>query len=203
MSIRCKASGRRFFLIDPKSEKLRAKVASGFGVNKAELAFDYRAGVAGSVFTTGVALNIDVNSEKLSFNRFVDQKLNLKTKSIICHPFYNCKNKVVGVVEVVNKSEGRDGFNAKDEEVIKILAMVLSSAFGDYDPVSSNSKVRKFSAAFDRKWPLIGKSPHLSFLRNSIGKIKDLDDPLLLEGEPGVGKSVYARHNSPRGATGQ
>ena len=54
------------FLINPETNELEAVCA--LGVNKDELKFDYRMGIAGSVFTTGVALNIDSVRDSSRFN---------------------------------------------------------------------------------------------------------------------------------------
>ena len=49
------------FLINPETNELEA--ACALGVDKNDLKFDYRLGIAGSVFTTGVALNIDTRND--------------------------------------------------------------------------------------------------------------------------------------------
>src|SRR5690606_9066374 len=51
------ATRASIFLINPDTNELEAVCA--LGVEKQQLKFDYRLGIAGSVFTTGVALNID------------------------------------------------------------------------------------------------------------------------------------------------
>jgi two-component system response regulator HydG len=182
------------FLINPDTNELEAVAA--LQVAKEELKFDYRLGVAGSVFTTGVALNIDVDTDKSRFNNYFDEQLNFKTKSIICHPIHNREDKIIGVIEVINK-RSEDRFNIEDEKTMKVVSLVFSSVFHNYNPVSEKSQIRRFSQPFDRKFALIGKTPHVGTLRNAILKLKDLNSPVLIYGEPGVGKSLYARiiHN--------
>ncbi len=178
------------FLINPESNELEA--ISALGIEKDELKFDYRLGVAGSVFTTGVALNIDTISDKIRFNDVFDRKFDFETKSIICHPIHNREDKIIGVVEVINK-RNQDRFTVEDEKTMKVLSLVFSSVFHNYNPMSEVSQIRRFSTPFDREYALIGKTPHMGSLRNSIIKIKDLDSPVFIEGEPGVGKSLYAK----------
>ncbi len=182
------------FLINPETNELEAVTA--LGVDKTTLKFDYRLGIAGSVFTTGVALNIDTQSDQSRFNNEFDSKLQFSTKSIICHPIHNREDKIIGVIEVINK-RNQDRFTIEDEKTMKVLALVFSSVFHNYNPISDKSQIRRFSTPFDRKFALVGRHPHMGSLRNSIMKLKDLNNPVHIFGEPGVGKSLYAKilHN--------
>lgn len=187
------------FLINPETNELEA--VGALGLEKDSLKFDYRLGIAGSVFTTGVALNIDTISDKSRFNENFDKKFNFETKSIICHPIHNREDKIIGVIEVINK-RNQDRFSVEDEKTMKVLALVFSSVFHNYNPISESSQIRRFSTPFDRTFALIGKTPHMGSLRNSIIKIKDIESNCLVEGEPGVGKKLYAKilhHEGQRG----
>ena len=187
------------FLINPDTNELEA--VSALGVDKSVLKFDYRLGIAGSVFTTGVALNIDTINQSTRFNENFDKKLEFETKCIICHPIHNREDKIIGVIEVINK-RNQDRFTVDDEKTMKVLTLIFSSVFHKYDPISESSQIRRFSQPFDRKHALIGKTPHMASLRNSIIKMKDIDAPVLITGESGVGKSLYAQilhHEGQRG----
>jgi Nif-specific regulatory protein len=178
------------FLINPETNELEAVAA--LGLEKNDLKFDYRLGIAGSVFTTGVALNIDTVSDRTRFNNFFDKKFSFETKSIICHPIHNREDKIIGVIQVINKrNEYR--FTVEDEKTMKVLTLMFSSVFHKYNPMSESSQIRRFSAPHDRKLALIGRTPHLGSLRSSIIKLKDLDVPTLIHGESGVGKNLYAK----------
>ncbi len=190
------------FLINPETNELEAVAA--LGVEKETLKFDYRLGIAGSVFTTGVALNIDTTTPNTRFNMDFDKKLNFETRSIICHPIHNREDKIIGVIEVINK-RNEDRFTVEDEKTMKVLALVFSSVFHKFNPISESSQIRRFSMPFDRKNALIGKTPHMGSLRNTIVKLKDIDSPVLIYGEPGVGKTLYAHiihHEGQRGLRG-
>ena len=178
------------FLINPDTNELEAVAA--MGVDKRLLKFDYRLGIAGSVFTTGVALNIDVINDHSRFNDAFDRHLNFKTKSIICYPIHNREDKTIGVLEVLNK-KNQDRFTVEDEKTMKVLTLVFSSVFHKYSPMSESSKIRRFSTPFDREDAIIGTEPHVAALRKAIVKLKDLDSAVLIMGEQGVGKSLFAR----------
>jgi two-component system response regulator HydG len=177
------------FLINPESNKLEAIAA--MGVNKDTLKFDYRMGIAGSVFTTGVALNIDTVNDSTRFNDKFDKKSGFETKSIICHPIHNREDKIIGVIEILNK-RNQDRFTVDDEKTMKVISLIFSSVFHNFNPISELSQIRRFSTPFDRDKVLIGKTSHLSSIRNTINKMKDIDVPMLIHGELGVGKLLFA-----------
>lgn len=178
------------FLINPETNQLQAIAA--MGIEKEKLKFDYRHGIAGSVFTTGVSLNIDTEKDETRFSDEIDNQSGFKTKSIVCNPIHNREEKVVGVIEVLNK-RGGERFSEEDEKVMKVLSLVFSSVFHAFNPVSEKSQIRRFSTPFDREFAIIGKSTSINSLRRSIVKLKDIDSPLLIHGEYGVGKTLYAQ----------
>lgn len=178
------------FLINPDSNELEAIAA--VGVDKDKLKFDYRKGIAGSVFTTGIALNIDVTQNRSRFNDEFDKIFGVETKSIICYPIHNRHDKIVGVIEVINK-RNQDIFTIEDEKSMKVLTLVFSSVFHTFNPMSESSTIRRFSKPFDRKLALVGKTPQVRALRRSFPKLKDLDSSVLISGEAGVGKTLYAQ----------
>ncbi len=182
------------FLINPHTNELEA--AAALGANKEVLKFDYRKGIAGSVFTTGVPLNIDAKTDKVRFSTDMDKITGFVTKSILCHPITNREDKVIGVIEVLNK-RNQDRFTEEDEKTMKVLSLVFSSVFHNYNPISEKSMIRRFSTPYDREYAYIGKSSSTNEIRKSIVKLKDIDSPLLINGETGVGKKLLARivHN--------
>lgn len=182
------------YLVNTEKNELEAVAA--LGVDKEVLKFDYRKGIAGSVFTTGVSLNIDTTSDKVKFSQDLDQLTGLETKSVICSPVVNREDKIIGVIEVTNKrNESR--FTVEDEKTMKVLALILSSVFHHYSPLSEKSLIRRFSAPYDREHAWIGKSTHTAEIRKSIVRLKDIDSTLLVTGETGVGKKLFSRiiHN--------
>lgn len=182
------------FLINPQTNELEAVAA--LGVNKDTLKFDYRKGIAGSVFTTGVPLNIDAKTDEVRFSHEMDSRPGFETKSILCNPITNREDKTIGVIEIINK-RNQDRFTEEDEKTMKVLALVFSSVFHGYNPISERSLVRRFSTPYDREFAYIGRSSATNETRRSIVKLKDIDSPLLISGEFGTGKKLLARivHN--------
>ena len=178
------------FLINPQSNELEALVA--LGMDKNLLKFDYRKGIAGSVFTTGVALNIDTKTDKIRYSNEFDIKTGFETRSILCSPISNREDKVIGVIEVLNK-RNQDRFTVEDEKTMKVLSLIFSSVFHNYNPISEKSLIRRFSTPYDREFAIIGRSPQTNEVRKAIVRLKDVDSPMIITGEVGVGKKLLAR----------
>jgi len=193
------ATRSTIFLINTDTNELEALTA--VGVEAKVLKFDYRLGIAGSVFTTGVALNINTTQDKSRFNEHFDNITGFETRSIICHPIHNREDKIIGVIEVLNK-RNKDRFSIEDEKTMKVLTLIFSSVFHDYNPVSEKSQIRRFSSPYDREQALVGETPQINSLRNTVVKLKDLESPVLVSGEKGVGKSLYCQILHSEGARG-
>ena len=187
-------------LIHPESNSLREMVS--LQEVEAKSSSDYRQGIAGLVFTSGMPLNIDTDHDTIRWpqgqEKRVDQAdepqnpTNGPVKSVICYPFRNASDKVVGVVEVVNK-QGRQRFSINDEEAMEIISMALGIIFRNHEPMVEGSLVRGFSTPFDRKHAIIGHSVVIKNLRRSIVQLKDIETSILIQGEEGVGKSLLAQ----------
>ena len=100
------------------------------------------------------------------------------------------------MIEILNK-RNEDRFTVEDEKTMKVLALILSSVFHNYNPMSEKSLIRRFSTPYDREFAWIGRSSQTSEIRKAVVRLKDIDSPLLVNGEPGVGKRLFARivHN--------
>nr|XP_023648140.1 cGMP-dependent 3',5'-cyclic phosphodiesterase [Paramormyrops kingsleyae] len=117
------------FLLDRVSHELVAKVFDGGVVNDDEKEFRIPAdqGIAGHVATTGKILNIkDAYSHPL-FYRGVDDSTGFRTRNILCFPIKDENNEVIGVAELVNKTNG-PWFSRFDED--------LATAFSIYCGIS-------------------------------------------------------------------
>ena len=182
------------FLINTETNELEAVAA--LGIDKELLKFDYRKGIAGSVFTTGVSLNIDCKTDKVRFSEEMDKMTGYDTRSIICSPITNREDKIIGVIEILNK-RNEDRFTVDDEKTMKVLGLILSSVFHHYNPMSEKSLIRRFSSPYDREFAWIGRSSQTSEIRKAVVRLKDIDSPLMVIGENGVGKKLFCHivHN--------
>ncbi|MBK7996527.1 MAG: GAF domain-containing protein [Blastocatellia bacterium] len=102
------------FLIDFNTRELWSKVAQGTGIN--EIRFPMELGIAGYVATKGELVNIPEAYDDARFNKDIDIKTGYRTKTILCAPIRNDVGKIIGVLQVLNKTEGT--FDDKDERLI-------------------------------------------------------------------------------------
>lgn len=102
------------FLIDFNTRELWSKVAQGTGIN--EIRFPMELGIAGYVATKGELVNIPEAYDDTRFNKDIDIKTGYRTKTILCAPIRNDVGKIIGVLQVLNKTEGT--FDDKDERLI-------------------------------------------------------------------------------------
>ena len=102
------------FIIDAVRNDLFCKVskdAKGFRVPMG-------VGIAGSVAATGEVVNIPDAYEDDRFNKEVDRKTGYHTKSILCVPINDRQQKVVAVLQCINKG-GNVPFDEYDEAMVR------------------------------------------------------------------------------------
>ena len=93
------------FLHDPDAGELFSRVARGVGVR--EIRIPEKAGIAGSVFSSGLPEIIDNAYQDARFNRRVDQQTGYRTRNVLCVPLRGGAGQVLGVTQVLNKRSGR------------------------------------------------------------------------------------------------
>jgi len=125
---------------------------AALGVEKDNLKFDYRLGIAGSVFTTGVALNIDTSEPNTRFNIDFDKKLAFETKSIVCHPIHNREDKIIGAdIRIKVQQIWRSSTNEEFDQIGgKIIAVDLPKELENL--VNYCDKRAKQRYQFDLDW---------------------------------------------------
>lgn len=121
------------FINDEKSAELFSHV--GEGLDAMEIRLPNHLGIAGTVFTSGEAINIPHAYTDLRFNPAFDKQSGFFTRSILCVPVVNKMGDVIGVTQVLNKRGGP--FTEEDESRLKAftaqIAIGLENAklFGD------------------------------------------------------------------------
>ena len=180
------------FLVDETRNLLVGKPA--LGVAAGELLIPLDAGVVGRVIASGETQRVDsdVASEQAMVHRQVDQKLNFKTRSLICAPMRNANQKIIGAFELINKRDGN--FTDEDEVDLRELAGHAAVAIDNTRHVErlveSNKQVTDQAAG---RVQIIGQSPALEKTKATAARVADTDLNLLITGENGTGKEVIAQ----------
>ena len=113
------------FLVDHERGELWSKVAQGVGMK--EIRFPMGRGIAGAVAQTNTSVNIPDAYKDPRFNQNVDKQTGYRTRSILCIPMRSVQGEVVGVLQALNRLDGKP-FNAEDEELLSALGGQAAAA---------------------------------------------------------------------------
>jgi phosphoserine phosphatase RsbU/P len=117
------ASGSSVLLIDEKDRGLTFKVATGKVKSQLTgLRIGAKNGIASWVAQYGEPLIVNDAAEDWRFDKIADTVTGFTTKSVVCAPLM-VGSKVVGVIEVVNKQDGKN-FKDSDLEMLQSIAQV-------------------------------------------------------------------------------
>jgi len=77
-------------------------------------------GVAGSCASTGQIINLKDAYQDERFDRTIDEKTKYHTRNILCVPMKSFEDKVIGVLQLINKSSD-EYFQSRDESFCEII----------------------------------------------------------------------------------
>ena len=106
------------FLVDHERGELWTKVAQGLGDEGDPHPHGPRHRRRGG--ETDKAINIPDAYKDPRFNQNVDKQTGYRTRTILCVPMRSLEGEVVGVLQALNKLDGKP-FNAEDEELLSAL----------------------------------------------------------------------------------
>ncbi|HVO25509.1 MAG TPA: ATP-binding cassette domain-containing protein [Candidatus Margulisiibacteriota bacterium] len=133
------------FLVDESRGELWSKVAQSDGRRRLEIRIPLTAGIAGQVATTGRARNIpDVYDDPL-FNKEVDRSTGYRTRSMLCVPIVNSKNRVFAVTQLLNKNGG-EPFVEQDEARLREFASTIGIVLESWWQMTKSPLVRAGAA---------------------------------------------------------
>jgi sigma-B regulation protein RsbU (phosphoserine phosphatase) len=111
------------YLIDEETRELWSKVLLEDVGPLSEIRVNIGEGIAGHVAATGEVLNIPDAYADPRFNPSFDRVTGFRTRSILTAPMLNPQQKIIGVVQLLNKKDGP--FTFRDE---RLLAAMTSQA---------------------------------------------------------------------------
>jgi adenylate cyclase len=109
------------FLVDNDKGQLWSKVPQDNSQKFLEIRIPINVGIPGHVATTGEYLNISEIYSHPLFSPELEQQMGYKIHNILCMPVVSSKNKIVAVVQLVNKA-GDVPFTQEDEESFRDFA---------------------------------------------------------------------------------
>ncbi len=116
------AEASSLLLYDRDEKVLFFKVATGEKGSKVKtVKLKIGQGIAGECARKREIINVSDASRDKRFFSSADKKTRFKTRSVLAIPLTGKNRKLLGVLEVLNKKDGKP-FNKKDEELMEIIA---------------------------------------------------------------------------------
>jgi Nif-specific regulatory protein len=178
------------FLWDQDRHELVGRPA--LGLPNGELRLADSAGVVGKVLHSGDVAQVDDVRADPAWNAKVDTQSGFQTRNLLCVPMTDVAGQRVGVLEVINKKEGR--FTPQDVETLRALADQTTAAVKSVREHEALLRSNAELSGQARKGAhIVGESTAIKVLRDMVGRVARTDLPVLILGESGTGKDVVAR----------
>jgi Nif-specific regulatory protein len=178
------------FLWDRERHELVACPA--LGVEDRTLRVPDNAGIVGDVIRTGRMVHVADAYSDPRFNQKVDRESGYRTRNLLCGPLRDAAGELIGAFEVINKLEGP--FAPDDEEILEQLG--VQAAIAVQNAREREQLVRSREQLTERLMQgvrIIGESPAIVALRETVKRLAATDLPVLILGESGTGKEVVAQ----------
>ena len=175
------------WLLDAADGTLRARVADR--IDPGDLRLPIGRGIAGDVARTGAPVNIADVARDPRWNRDVDQRTGYSTRSMLCVAVRAPDGGIRGVIQVLNKEGG--AFSAVDQAFASALAGQIGRAL-EFTTLRGGRE-RPGVEVRGRINHVVGQSPAMEAVYDVILRAAASDATVLLRGETGTGKGVFAR----------
>jgi Nif-specific regulatory protein len=190
-------------LLDSETDLLYFEIALGNkGEDVKKFTVKVGEGIAGWVALNNTSLIVNDVEQDPRFYSDIDKDVGYKTTSILAVPL-RMKESCVGVIEVINKENGSK-FTEEDLEWLEIFTNQASLA---YQNAQSFKKVKdelfrlqdrvESDSGFHK---LIHQSTDVEKLLKITDRVSQSDSPVLITGESGVGKELFAEQVHLRSA---
>jgi DNA-binding NtrC family response regulator len=176
------------YLVDSATGELRSRVADL--PEMPEIRLPFGRGIAGYVADKGETVNVrDAATDERHFSG-IDRETGFLTRNVLAAPILDKRKATRGVVQVLNKVGGP--FNGEDEAFLAVLASQVAQAFESTTLRPSPEATRGVSlrGPFNH---IVGASPVMRRVYDQILRAAGTDATVLLRGETGVGKGLFAR----------
>ncbi len=192
--VECEASS--ILLRDSHSDYLHFSVALGpLGAKVKDIPVEKNS-IAGWVAENKHSLIINDVSRDARFNSYVQTKTEYITRNMIAVPMY-VENECVGVIEVINKAKNKS-FNQDDLSLLELLGKQAGVVFRMADVLRDTREQlteleNAVSSGEKREYhPFIAESPLIKDLMKVVDDVAKTNSSVLIFGESGVGKELFA-----------
>ncbi len=151
-------------------------------------------GIAGRVFAKGEAIRCDNPYEDPRFAPEVDARTGFKTRNILAVPLRGQKERVIGVLQFLNKKGG--SFDYRDQLAMEMLGVQAAIVISHAQTESARREIEQESQTLTRslKGDVVGASAWTHEFRELAQRLDESPINILITGESGTGKSHIAKH---------
>ncbi|TFG60911.1 MAG: GAF domain-containing protein [Spirochaetales bacterium] len=191
--ISCEASS--LLLLNPENNKLYFEIALGSkGPEMQKFSLNLGEGIAGWVAAHNRSLIVNDVHKDERFFADISKKIGFQTNSIMAVPM-RIKESCVGVIELINKT-GQESFNNDDLRWLEIFATQAALAIQNaqnFQKVQKELHILQGQVSAEKGFHVfVGKSPSILERLNITEKIAATNSTVLITGESGVGKELFA-----------
>ena len=196
-----RAEASSVLLLDPRRNKLTFKAAVG---DRSDALigeeFDANLGIAGRVCKNGQPELVTDVSQSKHFFKGIDDKSSFRTRGLMAAPLVH-QGEILGVVEILNKI-GADNFSEADLDLLQIFGNLAANGVRNaqaHQQLQRENEGLRTSVKMQDN--IVGQSEPMQQVINLCNRVSPTNASVLLLGETGTGKEVFANyiHNrSPR-----
>jgi Nif-specific regulatory protein len=200
IAVTMQADRGTLWLLDPSRGELFSRAAHLPEVSQIRVKLGQ--GVAGHVAQSGQPVSVpDPKGERLFFAD-IDRLTGYRTTSLLAVPLRDAEGTIYGVLQVLNRLGG-GRFTEEDTERLALIASQVSTALQSTSLYQELKRAKEQPHApvgyfFNR---IIGEASQLKSIYRLVQKAAPTDATVLLRGESGCGKELFARAihvNGPR-----
>jgi putative ABC transport system ATP-binding protein len=149
-----KAERVSLFIVDHQKQELWSKVAAGEAGVPVDIRLPLNSGIAGYVATHKTIVNTaDAYTHPL-FNREIDARTGYRTRSLLCLPIVDQRDRIVAVVQLLNK-QGGGSFDESDERQFAEFARSMAVLLETWSRMRSQQAARR--EAGTAEWGILGR----------------------------------------------
>ncbi|MDR2501116.1 MAG: sigma 54-interacting transcriptional regulator [Treponema sp.] len=200
----CEGEASSLLLVNQEGNELYFEVALGAkGAEVKKYTVKFGEGIAGWVVQHNKSIIVnDLEQDKRHLSS-ISKKIGYPVKTMLAVPM-RVKDACIGVIELLNKKNGRD-FTQDDLEWLEIFANQAALAIQNaqsFEKAQNKIELLQDQIKNDQGYhPFIYKSPAVAEKLALIDRIANTDSSVLILGESGVGKELFAEQihlRSPR-----